>query len=352
MDLATIRPTQPDPVWAAVATGMYPAEERRALGGALLRPRRPPRDRPAARSLLRTRWCTSASSATQPLTSAAWGARPLWGILSDDGLSSGDRPLAADVSGAAARPGSSSAIGFTRSSDSIAEFDRAGVSAAGAAPTRRRPVHRPGVGVTPGDADGRVRDGSPEDVGPRSAIGSTPASRAALRRRRTPRLFALRYDGLDTVGHYYLRYAQPDAPRDVPEEERRRFAQVVDRYYAFIDGEIGAALDGIAPGDLLLVVSGFGMQPLNPVKRLLARVLGDPDFSGTHERAPDGFLLAYGTAVEPGRPQRGSIVDVTPTLLYFLGLPWRATWTASRASDLFTRDFTAERPVTFIPSYR
>ena len=26
MDLATIRPTQPDPVWAAVATGMFPAK--------------------------------------------------------------------------------------------------------------------------------------------------------------------------------------------------------------------------------------------------------------------------------------------------------------------------------------
>ena len=31
MDLATVRPTRPDPVWAAVATGMYPREERRAL---------------------------------------------------------------------------------------------------------------------------------------------------------------------------------------------------------------------------------------------------------------------------------------------------------------------------------
>src|SRR5207342_987471 len=26
MDLATIRPTQPDPVWASVATGMYPSK--------------------------------------------------------------------------------------------------------------------------------------------------------------------------------------------------------------------------------------------------------------------------------------------------------------------------------------
>ena len=50
----------------------------------------------------------------------------------------------------------------------------------------------------------------------------------------------------------------------------------------------------LRPGDLLLVVSGFGMEPPRAVKRTVARVLGDP-MSGTHERAPDGFLLAYGT---------------------------------------------------------
>jgi len=174
----------------------------------------------------------------------------------------------------------------------------------------------------------------------------------ALRAEHDPRLFALRYEGLDTVGHHYLRYAQPGTERGVPEEERRRFGQLVDRYYAFIDGEIGAALAGMAPGDMLLVVSGFGMQPLNAAKKLIARVLGDPDFSGTHERAPDGFMLAYGSVVQPGRPQRGSIVDITPTLLYFFGLPVGRDMDGYARADLFTREFTAERPVTFIPSYR
>ena len=78
---------------------------------------------------------------------------------------------------------------------------------------------------------------------------------------------------------------------------------------------------------------------------------GDPAFSGTHERAPDGFLIAYGTAAQPGRRQRGSIVDVTPTVLYFLGLAVARDMDGFARADLFTREFTAERPIVFIPSY-
>ena len=55
-------------------------------------------------------------------------------------------------------------------------------------------------------------------------------------------------------------------------------------------------------------------------KRLLERVIGDARFSGTHERAPDGFLLAYGEAVAPARQARGAVVDVAPTLLAMMGL--------------------------------
>ena len=82
-----------------------------------------------------------------------------------------------------------------------------------------------------------------------------------------------------------------------------------------------------------------------PGQKTIGRLLGDADFSGTHERAPDGFLIAYGTAVEPGRRQRGSIVDVTPTVLYFLGLPVARDMDGFARADLFNRAFTAERPI-------
>jgi hypothetical protein len=93
------------------------------------------------------------------------------------------------------------------------------------------------------------------------------------------------------------------------------------------------------------------MQRLNPLKQMLGELLGDHGLTGTHERAPDGFLLAYGSAVEPGRRPRGSIVDVTPTILYYLGLPVGRDMDGFARSDLFTRGFTAERPIAFIPTH-
>ena len=174
-----------------------------------------------------------------------------------------------------------------------------------------------------------------------------------LRATYDPRFVALRYEGLDTIAHYFLRYSQPSRTlRSVSEADRKLYGQAVDRHYSYIDAEIGEALDSLRPGDLLVVVSGFGMQPLNPIKEALARVMGDPDFSGTHERAPDGFMLIKGASVEPGRRQRGSIVDVTPTLLYFLGLPIARDMDGFARADLFTKGFTAERPIAFIPTYR
>ena len=169
---------------------------------------------------------------------------------------------------------------------------------------------------------------------------------------RNPRFVAVRYEGLDVVGHHYLRYTQPPAPSGVPERRRRRYADVIEQYYAMIDTELGAAVDAMLPGDMVVVVSGFGMHNTNPLKRGLSRILREADLSGTHERAPDGFLLAYGSAVQHGRPQRASIVDVTPTLLYFFGLPVALDMDGFARSDLFTREFTTERPITFIPSYR
>jgi hypothetical protein len=345
MDLATIRPTQPDPVWAAVATGMYPSKN-----GVRSAASHYARNDERAVDLLPDH-CFShvlvhlGFIRDEPNVSTAWRARPLWSIVAGSGLSVGivRWPLTYPVE---------SIRGFIVSDrfhqlvGSIAEFERT------ASPPEILPVLETTFAeLQPG------AEGDP-------AVNGLPPETSALRRDRLysramrelaadtdPRFVAMRYDGLDAVGHHYLRYTRAPTFRDGPEEERRRLSQVIDRYYGFIDGEIGAALDTIAPGDMVVVVSGFGMQPLNPIKQAIGRLLGDPSFSGTHERAPDGFLFAYGAAAEPGRRRRGSIVDVAPTLLYFLGLPVARDMDGYARADLFTRAFTAERPVVFIPSY-
>jgi hypothetical protein len=174
---------------------------------------------------------------------------------------------------------------------------------------------------------------------------------ARLGAERDIRVLGVRYAGLDAVAHYYQRYATPDAFGDVSEEERQRFGRVLDDYYAYVDVLIGEALATLRAGDLLLVVSGFGMEPLTPGKRLLERIVGNAQFSGTHERAPDGFLLAFGTGVARGRISRGAVVDVTPTLLYFLDQPVARDMDGFARTDLFAEPFNAQRTITFIPSY-
>ena len=349
MDLATIRPTQPDPVWAAVATGMYPWKNgvrsassyfaRSDDGMVDLLP-----DDCFSHALVHLGFIRD-----QPNTSSIWRARPLWSIASQSGVRVGivRWPLtypAEEVDGFIVSDRFHQLVG------SIAEFDRA------ATPREILPSLEASFNQSPETGDvldpqvGIGTPGTPEE----SAIRRDRWYSTAMRNMAAPmvpRLSALRYEGLDTVGHYYLRFTQPRIFRDLPEEERRRFSQAMDRYYAYIDGEVAIALDALGPADLLVVISGFGMQPMNPVKQAIGRVLGDPGFTGTHDRGPDGFLMAFGSAVEPGRRPRGSVVDVAPTVLYFLGLPVARDMDGFARADLFTHAFTVDRPIVFIPSY-
>ena len=348
MDLATIRPTQPGPVWAAVASGMYPAANGirsparyyagRDERGVDLLP-----DHALAHALVSLGFVHD-----EPLTADQWGARPLWGILSDAGMTAGvvRWPLthpAPPIAGFIVSDHLHQVTG------TIGEFGRS-VFPASVLPTVQRLSTAPLTGAAE-LAMTRFADGSPEEAAlHRDGLYSQVAQ--ALRAMHDPRFFGIRYEGLDTVGHYYLQYAQPEPAGDVPEAERRRRAEVVDRYYAFIDSELGTALSSMVPGDLLLVVSGFGMEHMNPVKKVIDRLVRGPAFTRVHDRAPDGFLLAFGNRVQPGRPQRGSIVDITPTVLYFFGLPVARDMDGYARADLFTSEFSAERPITFIPSYR
>ena len=143
----------------------------------------------------------------------------------------------------------------------------------------------------------------------------------------------------------------PGAFGDVSDDEIQKYGAVVASNYATADAAIGRAIAAQRPGDLLIVASGFGMEPLGVGKRLLDRTFGNADQSGTHERAPDGFLLAFGTDVAPGRYPRASLVDVAPTILYFFGLPVARDMDGFARTDIFTRAFTAARPITYIPTY-
>ena len=349
VDLATTKPTQPDPVWAAIATGMLPSKSgvrsaaryfaRGDRYGIDLLP-----DHCLAHALVQIGLVRGI-----PASSGQWAARPLWNILSDAGVTTGV------VRWPLTHP--SQPLGGFLVSDRLHQF--VGTEAdledtvypPDMLPAVLEASHASFVAASDTGGAAGFLIGTPEATALRRDLMYARAAKAMTEEAR-PRFVSTRYDGLDVVSHYYLRYSQPPTPQGIPEAERRRYAQVIDRYYAYIDAELGAALDTVRPGDLVLVISGFGMEPLSPAKQLLSRVIGDAKITGTHERAPDGFLLAYGASVQRGRHPRGALVDVTPTVLYFFGLPVARDMDGFARSDLFTRQFSGERPITFIPSYR
>jgi hypothetical protein len=340
MYLETLRPTQPAPIWTAVATGKYPPQTGvRAAARYEYGP-----DQGAIELL--PDFCFSHALVhfgllrTAPYQSNAVRARPLWTILSSQRVSAGVVGWPVTAPAAPLR-------GFlvTDQFDPWKMSERAQDFAMAGSPPDA--VLR-ATAIAGGPLAGRP--GSVEDP-PLTSDAWRRDIALQLRDEYRPRLLAVRYEGIDRAGHIYLRYAQPRAFGGSGQGAEARLAGTLDRHYAFLDAEIAQVLDTMGPDDVLLVVSGFGMEPVGLGKRILARVLGQPDVSGTHEHAPDGFLLAYGGPVRTGRAHLGSIVDVAPTVLYVLGLPVARDMDGVARTDLFKPAFTATRPIAFIPSY-
>ena len=74
--------------------------------------------------------------------------------------------------------------------------------------------------------------------------------------------------------------------------------------------------------------------------------------SGTHTRNTHGIFLAAGPDIDPEAKLEGIRVhDMTPTLLYGLGLPVAETFAGKPRTDLFTEEFQEDHPVRTIPSW-
>jgi predicted AlkP superfamily phosphohydrolase/phosphomutase len=173
-----------------------------------------------------------------------------------------------------------------------------------------------------------------------------------LRAAYDPPFFATYFYGLDVVGHTFTRYSQPEEFGNVRTDERRRYGAVVPRYEAYLSRAVGELAQGLRPGEVLLVVSGYGMRPLPPWRRVWEAVLGDPWLSGTHAGAPDGMLLAVGDGIRAGATMRSaSVLDVAPTILYLMGLPVARDMEGRVLTEILDEAFIRTHPVTFIPSY-
>jgi len=350
MDLATLKPTQAEPVWAAAATGKY-SSKNGVRSNAVFRTEP---DEVDAVDLLPD-YCFAYGLVQQGYVienmadAASVRARAFWDIASDYGLASGivRWPLTYPAR-------------LTRGYLISDQFHK------GSSSPLRLADARGGVPTSAVEVAREVFDQEEFSVWPTNAVpaseaepaGGTPARLDRVYRdvaRQLELLFssrvtAIRYQGLDAWSHLHWSSAEPGRFHRLTAAAAVG-AKVLDDYYDEIDKDIGRVIDAQAPGDLLLVISGFGMERVSLPKRVVAWVLRQVDLTGSHEGAPDGFLIAHGSQVVHAELPRGAIVDVAPTVLYYLGLPVGRDMDGFARSDLFVRAYRRDHPVTYISTH-
>ncbi len=167
-----------------------------------------------------------------------------------------------------------------------------------------------------------------------------------------PDVFGIYFFGLDIVGHYFTRFDRPAEFGDVKDEEIRKFGHVIDAYYRYLDEILGDYLHARSDDEIVMVVSGHGIEPLSLARRVLEPLRGNPHLSGFHDDAPDGLWILEGPDIRAGvKIQGASILDVTPTLLYLMDLPLGQDMDGQLLSDVIEPELARSQPVTFISSY-
>ena len=342
MHLATLRPTQPAPVWTAVATGKLPYKTSVYSAARYVVPGS---DQPLdllpdfcfAQALVRLGLIEEEGRASDAVR-----ARPHLGAAERLRHHGGRHRLAADVSGARrqrlphqrrvspSRCGIGDRVDGRAAARVSAGRRRGGAHARGRTPRpdrprsrsrrSRRPAHGPREGqVTPANRARRRCRGRADRASRSASCGRCSSPPSAIPA-------SMRSD--TTI----LRYALPRAFGDVSDEERLRHGRVLEQYYTYLDGIVGRAMAALGPDDLLLVVSGFGMEPLSLGKRAArarrgrSRVERQP--RARARRIRDG-VRAPGRAKAIFRARRSSTSRRRCCITS--ACRSRAIWTASRA---------------------
>ena len=357
--LATLRPTQAEPIWTTVATGRLP-QTSGVRSAARYRARA---DGPAldvlpdymfAQALVRSGFLRE-----EPHAPDAMAAKPLWQILSERGLRVG-------LVGWPLTHPAPTLRGYVVS-DVLHRVDDARLALEGADAVAPISMWAPiaaarSVSLDPDPHDVLAKaDALPHagDVDVRADPAPVLADSLHLRifevleaTARTSRFVAVRLPGLDAVAHYYLRYAEPEAFGDVSDAERRRFGMVLDDYYGVLDADGRPALRHARARRS----RARGLEPRHGAAhagQARARAPGRRPAGQRHARARPR-RLRHG--LRPGGARRpGPAADRSPTSRRRCSTSWAcqsaATWTARARADFFQPSFTASRPVTFIPSY-
>jgi type I phosphodiesterase/nucleotide pyrophosphatase len=325
--LRTVRPCRSASAWASLSTGKLPfhhgVKDVHLYGLAGL----PTVLRAVPAGVFFRQWLSPRWLQILPVTGADMRARPIWTILDQVRMTASfvswpltDAPLPQGLTRESAERGARAKEWLGRMLGAGGEGEAGGI-------------------------EGELLHAISRDLGVRDALQRMIAASH-------PRFAAAYLAGLGSVGSRFVPYRGPGGVARPPEEGAEAYGRVLDRYYEMLDQIVGDARALVPPEGYLVVVSAYGTEPLDSLRRLARKLSGLPAVSGGHDSGPAGILMIAGPGIAAGKQVDDlRVTDAVPLALYVLGAPVGRDMDGRLARRLFDRSFLEANPITFIPTY-
>ncbi len=162
-------------------------------------------------------------------------------------------------------------------------------------------------------------------------------------------LFLIYYEQVDSFSHLFMKYAPPKLDWTRPEDVAR-YQDVVSEWYVYQDELLGRLLEKIdLDTTAVFVLSDHGFK--SGERRIRSEEL--VDMRTAHlEHEPQGIFIAAGPGIRKGaKLDDASVLDLTPTLLHYLGLPPAKDMDGKVLTAIFAPGFEAAHPLSYVASY-
>jgi predicted AlkP superfamily phosphohydrolase/phosphomutase len=150
-------------------------------------------------------------------------------------------------------------------------------------------------------------------------------------------LLAVYFNGVDSFGHAFWHHRT--------EVKESPLSEIIDKYYVWVDETLGEFMDIMDEDTLLLVCSDHGFH--GPRRR--------PDgglMLGIYMHGENGIVGLMGKGVRKGGEiLDADVLDMTPTILYALGLDVGRDMDGRVLTDAFQPGFLRSNPVSFVSTY-
>lgn len=168
-------------------------------------------------------------------------------------------------------------------------------------------------------------------------------------------VLAVYMQGTDYVGHGFWQWFEPDPFQKegwkIPQDQIDALETVVPAYYRRADEIAGQLLELIDDDALVILLSDHGFQAAPAWRNSEKHSVEARFLSGNHRTR--ATLIVSGPQVEKGAQPNGEIThfDILPTLLYALDLPQADDHEGRVLTELFTKEWVADRKTETIATY-